>query len=97
MEDDVVEKWGKALAKFGAPTVIAVWFVWWLTSVITPQLAAMRLEIAEIKSTVVPVSDYMQRMSNVQLQSCINQAKDRDAKDRCFDSVYRTPQRSDVR
>jgi TctA family transporter len=66
--------WIAAAAKFGVPSVIAVFLIWWLTSVVSASLTSIQSTLGDHVTT----SNFYLR------QVCINTAKDETQRTSCL-------------
>lgn len=87
----MLKEWFQAAAKFGAPSVLIAFLLWWLTGDFNVRLRAIESQHTEMNQHASRTEDSMGRtyMSTEKvlyvLQTmCVNDAKTNDARERCL-------------
>lgn len=85
------KEWCAAAAKFGAPSVLIAFLLWWLTGDFNVRLRAIESQHVEMNEHASRTEDAMGRthMSTEKVLyvlqiMCVNDAKTSDARERCL-------------
>jgi len=83
--------WVKSVAVVGAPTVIAIWFVWWITGSLSTSVGLLQIGQAGLQESIrlhTADSSYIfketQQMRQILQQICANTAENEVNRNACF-------------
>jgi hypothetical protein len=73
----------KAIATLGVSTILALWFPYWLTNAIEPAIRDIQQMLKEHVYDQTVVKSQNETIIRVLRANCVNQAANREDRDRC--------------
>jgi hypothetical protein len=74
----------KSIMQMGVPSVIALWFVWWITAQVKPSLDSIDRELRAHIDQQMRATEQTNTIIRILTITCANQAQTREDRDKCY-------------